>query len=116
MYVPAQFRNQDVVELKRLMRAHKFATLVTTGPDAAPFATHLPLLLEDDPADANVIWLRSHMARANPQWRHFFRWSRSSRHFPRAARAGPFELVRFRAERADLELRGRPRLRSGDGA
>ena len=71
MYVPGQFRQEDVGELKRLMRAHGFATLVTTGPDGAPFATHLPLLLEEDPDDADTLWLRSHMARANPQWKHF---------------------------------------------
>ncbi len=71
MYVPAQFRQEDVGELKRLMRAHDFATLVTTGPDGAPFATHLPLLVEEDPGDADALWLRSHMARANPQWKHF---------------------------------------------
>ncbi len=71
MYVPGQFRQEDVGELKRLMRAHGFATLVTTGPDGAPSATHLPLLLEEDPPDAGTLWLRSHMARANPQWKHF---------------------------------------------
>ena len=71
MYVPAPFRQDDVGELKRLMRAHEFATLVTTGPDGAPFATHLPLLLEEDTAEAGTFWLRSHMARANPQWQHF---------------------------------------------
>ncbi len=71
MYVPGQFRQEDVGELKRLMRAHGFATLVTTGPDGAPFATHLPLLLEEDPDEADTLWLRSHMARANPQWKHF---------------------------------------------
>ena len=71
MYIPAPFRNEDVGELKRLMRAYEFATLVSTGPDGAPFATHLPLLLEEDPAEGGVLWLRSHMARANPQWKHF---------------------------------------------
>ena len=71
MYVPAQFRNEDVGELKCLMRTHDFATLVTTGPDGAPFATHLPILIEEDPAQGNTLWLRSHLARANPQWKHF---------------------------------------------
>ena len=70
MYVPAHFRNEDAAELRRLMRAHSFATLVTTGPDGAPFATHLPLLVEED-ADGGALLLRSHLARANPQWQHF---------------------------------------------
>lgn len=71
MYVPAAFRNDDPAELRRLMHEHDFATLVTVGPDGAPFATHLPLLVEPDPADESVLFLRSHLARANPQWRHF---------------------------------------------
>ena len=69
MYVPAQFRQEDPAELRRLMRAHSFATLVTVGPDGAPFATHLPVLVED--GDDGVLFLRTHMARANPQWQHF---------------------------------------------
>ncbi len=71
MYVPAQFRQEDVDELKRLMRAHDFATLVSTGPDGVPFATHLPLLLDEGPGDDGTLLLRSHLARANPQWKHF---------------------------------------------
>ena len=71
MYVPVPFRNEDAGELKRLMQTHDFATLITTGPDGAPFATHLPLLLEEDPVDASMLWLRSHLALANPQWKHF---------------------------------------------
>ena len=70
MYVPAHFRADDPAELRRFMSAHPFATLVTTGPDGAPFATHLPLLVEED-AGGGVLCLRSHLARANPHWRHF---------------------------------------------
>ncbi len=69
MYVPAHFRNDDPAELRRLMRAHNFATLVTVGPDGAPFASHLPMLVED--GEDGTLFLRTHMARANPQWRHF---------------------------------------------
>lgn len=69
MYVPAHFQQDDPAELRRLMRAHNFATLVTVGPDGAPFASHLPMLIEDGEGDA--LFLRTHMARANPQWKHF---------------------------------------------
>ncbi len=69
MYVPAQFRNEDTAELLRLMQEHDFATLVTTAPGGTPFATHLPLLIEEN--DAGAVYLRSHLARANPQWGHF---------------------------------------------
>ena len=70
MYVPAHFRVDDPAELRRMMRAHPFATLVTTGPDGAPFATHLPLLVEED-TEGGALCLRSHLARANPHWKHF---------------------------------------------
>ena len=69
MYVPTHFEQNDPAELRRLMRAHNFATLVTVGSDGAPFASHLPILVEDGEGDA--LFLRTHMARANPQWKHF---------------------------------------------
>ncbi len=69
MYVPAHFKQDDPAELRRLMREHPFATLVTVGPDGAPFASHLPILVED--GEDGALFLRTHMARANPQWKHF---------------------------------------------
>jgi transcriptional regulator len=65
VYVPAHFRIDDSLVLRAFMRAHAFATLVTVV-DGAPFATHLPLLVDGE-GDAFV--LRGHVARANPQWR-----------------------------------------------
>jgi transcriptional regulator len=63
MYVPASFAEHDPAKLRALIDAHGFATLVTIA-DGAPFASHLPLALDGD----RII---GHMARANPQWRHF---------------------------------------------
>ena len=72
MYIPAHFKNDDPAALRRLMREHGFATVVTVGPDGAPFASHLPLLVEEEgDGDDAMLYLRSHMARANPQWKHF---------------------------------------------
>ena len=68
MYVPTHFQQDDPAELRRLMRAHPFATLVTVGPDGAPFASHVPILVEDE---GDALFLRTHLARANPQWKHF---------------------------------------------
>ncbi|GHF50731.1 transcriptional regulator [Deinococcus metalli] len=68
MYVPAHFRADDRAQQLAFMRAHPFVMLVT-APDGVPFATHLPVLIEEG-VDGNV-HLRSHLARANPQWRHF---------------------------------------------
>lgn len=71
MYVPAAFRQEEPAELRRFMQTHGFATLVTVAPDGAPFATHLPMLVEPDPADESLLFLRSHLAKANPQWQYF---------------------------------------------
>lgn len=68
MYIPASFRIDDAEKLIRLMREHSFATLVTHD-GSAPFATHLPVLYHE-----GGDWpgkLVAHVARANPQWRHF---------------------------------------------
>ncbi len=68
MYVPSHFAETDIAALHALMRAHDFATLVGVV-DGAPFATHLPFLL--DPGRGRYGTLCGHMARANPHWRAF---------------------------------------------
>lgn len=68
MYLPSAFREDDPQRLALVMRRHSFATLVTYDGQA-PFATHLPVLHRPEPAAPGV--LRAHLARANPQWRHF---------------------------------------------
>jgi transcriptional regulator len=72
MYIPAWFRIDDLDPLHDLMERFSFATLVTQTPGAerpAPFATHLPFVLERGQGAYGT--LRAHMARANPQWRAF---------------------------------------------
>lgn len=61
MYVPEPFRQDDPETLHPFIRAHPFATLVTSVGEV-PHVTHLPLVL-----DAGV--LRGHMARGNPHWK-----------------------------------------------
>jgi transcriptional regulator len=68
MYIPKINREDDLAHMHELMRQHNFAILVTQH-DGAPFATHLPILL--DPARGPHGTLLAHMARANPQWRDF---------------------------------------------
>lgn len=63
MYQPEAFRADDPVVCRAVIDAHPFATLVTVA-DGEPFASHVPVLLE-----ANAVV--GHLARANPQWRHF---------------------------------------------
>ncbi len=68
MYLPGHFREDDAARLESLVRDHGFATLVTQS-EGAPFASHLPLLL--DPGRGPHGTIAGHMARANPQWRGF---------------------------------------------
>ncbi len=74
MYTPAANRVTDLAKIRAFIHAHGFATLITTAPDDSPFASHLPVLLDENSASQPTLVgdvLRSHMARANPQWQHF---------------------------------------------
>ena len=68
MYIPPSFRIDDASKLSAFMDSHSFATLVTSD-DGVPFATHLPV--RHYCGDDGCTTLVSHMARANPQWKHF---------------------------------------------
>jgi transcriptional regulator len=68
MYLPNSFRENDPAMLHELIRQYNFGILVTQH-DGAPFATHLPFLLQPERGPHGV--LLAHMARANPQWRDF---------------------------------------------
>ena len=67
MYVPASFRVENHHTQLEFVRRHSFATLITCD-GGSPFATHLPVLYEEGGAQGTLV---AHMARANPQWRHF---------------------------------------------
>ncbi|HSH96086.1 MAG TPA: FMN-binding negative transcriptional regulator [Roseimicrobium sp.] len=68
MYSPETFQIHDPAVLAAFMREHSFATIVTHD-GTAPHATHMPVLLEQGRGQHGT--LVSHMARANPQWKHF---------------------------------------------
>lgn len=68
MYIPKDFREEDVAALHPLMQTYSFATLVTQH-DGAPFASHLPLILRPEEGPNGT--LIGHMAGANRQWRDF---------------------------------------------
>ncbi len=63
MYIPTAFRADDRAALYDLIERYGFGTLVTAAA-GAPFATHLPLLL-----DRGRGVLLGHVARGNPHWR-----------------------------------------------
>jgi transcriptional regulator len=65
VYIPEFNRQEDRPAILAFMRANPFAILVT-NVDGIPFATHLPLLI-DEAGDQIVV--RGHMARANAHWK-----------------------------------------------
>jgi transcriptional regulator len=63
MYIPTQFKITDEAMKYEIMKEHSFAILFS-GHNEAPFATHLPLILNKENT-----YLYGHFARSNPQWR-----------------------------------------------
>jgi transcriptional regulator len=66
MYVPPHFAETDPAVLHAFIERYSFGLLVSQAGDA-PFATHLPFLL--DRAVGPHGTLVGHVARANPHWR-----------------------------------------------
>lgn len=67
MYIPPYYKEDDQGKLLEFMKVHNFALLVSSANNA-PVATHLPFVIEQR---ENKIFLISHMAKANPQWKTF---------------------------------------------
>ena len=65
MYIPKQYKEDDLLQLVAFMNQYPFALLISQV-DGKPFATHLPFIIEKS---ENGILLQSHMALANPQWK-----------------------------------------------
>ncbi len=66
MYLPAQFREEDISALHAAMRAAGLVTLAVAGPEGLD-AAHVPMLLDSEPGPFGT--LRGHVARANPIWK-----------------------------------------------
>jgi transcriptional regulator len=69
MYVPVHFEATDVGWCHALIRREPFALLIGVDQAGSPFATHLPVLLDEAPAPRGT--LLAHVARPNPQWQLF---------------------------------------------
>jgi transcriptional regulator len=65
MYVPTHFKEDRVAILHDAIRQYGFGTLVTSGEQELE-ASHLPMLLDPEPAPLGTVL--GHLARANPQW------------------------------------------------
>lgn len=66
MYPSRHFAESRAEILVPAMRAHSFATVVTATGDV-PFASHLPVVIDEGASGA--VKIRGHVARANPQWK-----------------------------------------------
>jgi len=67
MYIPKHFEEKDRAKLVEFMREYNFAALVNSAKKRY-WATHLPILIEESGGE---IYLKAHMAKANPQWANF---------------------------------------------
>ncbi|RAP77313.1 FMN-binding negative transcriptional regulator [Paenibacillus montanisoli] len=63
MYIPSHFQMADIKVAYDMIKEHSFATLISQQ-NGVPFATHLPLIL-----DEKNEYLYGHFARSNPQWK-----------------------------------------------
>ena len=99
MYLPPQFDAKDPAFASELMRAHPFASLISSDDDGLPFVTHLPLHLEQraaGTAGTGGLVLLGHCARPNAHWRYL--------------QARPTALVTFLGPHAYLSPRIYPDL------
>jgi len=67
VYQRPAFTETDLAQLDALVARDAFVTLVTTGTDGLPFASHLPVLYA---RDGDRVLIEGHWARPNPQARH----------------------------------------------
>jgi transcriptional regulator len=68
MYIPKHFELTDKATMHDLMRQFSFATIVSVL-EGLPFATHMPVVVRPELGEHGL--LRTHIARANPQWESF---------------------------------------------
>lgn len=74
MFVPCLYRQPDESWTVDLVRNNPLATLISNGAETnAPYATHVPIIVDPDEADRPLpelagVSLRGHMNRANPHW------------------------------------------------
>ena len=68
MYVPPRFRIDDESRLREFVSRNGFGLLITSGEDGLQ-ATACPMIWRREGGEHGEVW--GHVARANPQWRHF---------------------------------------------
>ena len=69
MYLPKYFSTDDKKRVRELIAQNSFTTLLSFPKAEKPFISHLPLIFSPQTNEDNL--LLGHMARSNPQWKHF---------------------------------------------
>lgn len=69
MYQPPHFSNQEWAAISELISENSFATVLSFPENEKPYVNHLPIILSPSEGDDKV--LIGHMAKRNPQWKHF---------------------------------------------
>lgn len=67
MYLPPQFKSDDLDHALSLMRSHPLASLISVDDGGWPYVTHLPLHVQE--RDGGLVLL-GHVARPNPHGRY----------------------------------------------
>lgn len=67
IYIPQYYKEMDLDKLVAFMKKYDFATIISNDNQKL-IATHLPFLIEQN---EDTIKIKSHMAKANVQWRSF---------------------------------------------
>ncbi len=87
MYIPDDFRVDDIAVAQSTIRQNPFAILVSNAENG-PFATHLPTVYKSEPAPFGRI--EAHFARANDHWRRLGK----DEHDCLAIFSGPHQYIR----------------------
>jgi transcriptional regulator len=67
MFIPPYYREENTDRILSFIRAYPFGQIISST-EGLPFITHIPFLISENEGS---FLLRGHMARSNPQWRHF---------------------------------------------
>ncbi|MBK7709962.1 MAG: FMN-binding negative transcriptional regulator [Bacteroidales bacterium] len=68
MHPPKYYKNENLDSVREFINKNGFAILISQV-DGKPWATHIPLLLDKDVNDKDI--LIGHISRANSQWKDF---------------------------------------------
>jgi len=68
MHIPKLYKNENIDEVRAFIKSNSFGMLVSMV-DNRPWATHIPLELEEDMNGQEVIY--GHVSKANTQWKQF---------------------------------------------